>query len=156
MTRAHKIESWIALLAGILILAGVVLLIRWQRMNPISLQGAVTVSDSDPQKQVPIADVVISAGDLGEAESKSGSSGLFVVRLSKRIRKGHGIVLHFRHPQYRPLDLNDVVSNKLYVVHLVPVASQPVSGRAVRLRKSSTATLRRGAPARLSTPSPRS
>ena len=127
MTRAHRIESWIALLAGILIVVGVVLLIRWQRMNPISLRGAIIVSDSDPQKQLPIADVVISAGDLGEAESKSSSSGLFIVRLSKRIRKGHAIILHFRHPQYRPLDLNDVVSNKLYVVHLVPVTSQPVS-----------------------------
>ncbi len=127
MTRAHRIESWVALLAGILIAASVVLLIRWQRMNPISLRGAVVIADSDPQKQLPIADVAISAGDLDEAETKSNSSGLFVVRLRKRIRKGHAIVLHFRDPRYRPLDLSAVVSNRLYVVHLMPVSSQPTS-----------------------------
>jgi len=125
MTRAHKIEAWIALLVALLLTASILVLIRWQRQKAISLRGAVLVEDSNPRNQLPIAEVVVSAGDLSASDSKTDSSGLFILRLRKPIRKGHAIVLHFRHPQYRPIDLNDVVSNKLYVVHLVPLSNNP-------------------------------
>ena len=107
-----------------LLTASILALIRWQRQKPISLRGAVLVQDSDPRKQQPIAGVAISAGDLAASDAKSDSSGFFVLNLRKPIRKGHAIVLAFRHPQYRPLDLNDFVANKLYVVHLVPLSKQ--------------------------------
>jgi len=123
LTRAHKIEAWIALLVAVLLAAGIVALIRWQRQKPISLWGSVLVQDSDPRKQRPIAGVVISAGELGTSDVTSGPSGFFRLRLRKPIRQGHPLVLTFRHPQYRPLNLNDFVANKLYIVHLVPLAS---------------------------------
>jgi hypothetical protein len=121
MTRAHKIEAWIALFASILLAAGILALVRWQKQKPISLWGAVLVQDSDPRKQAPIAGVSISAGDLAPSGTKSDSSGFFYLRLSKPIRKGHPLVLVFSHPQYRPFTLNDFVTNKLYIVHLVPL-----------------------------------
>lgn len=124
MTRAHKIEVWIALFAGILLTVAILALIRWQKQKPISLWGAVLVQDSDPRNQRPIAGVAISAGDLAKSDVTSDSSGFFVLRLRKPIRKGHAVVLVFRHPQYRPLYLNDVVANKLYIVHLVPLSSK--------------------------------
>lgn len=113
---------WIVLAAGVLLTGGIGALIRWQRQKPISLWGAVLVQSSDPHKQVPIGGVAISAGDLGAADTMSNSSGFFIVRLRKQIRRGHAVVLHFRASQYRPLDLNEVVSNKLYIVHLVPLS----------------------------------
>jgi hypothetical protein len=125
MTRAHKIETWIALLVASIIAGGVLLVIRWQRRQPISIQGAVLVEDSDPRKQQPIGGVVISAGDLAALDAKSDSSGAFVLKLRKPIRKGHPIVLSFFHPQYRTLAVHDFVSNRLYVVHLVPLSSGP-------------------------------
>jgi hypothetical protein len=123
MTRTHKIEAWIALLVGILLTAGILALIRWQKQKPISLWGAVLVQDSDPRQQRPIAGVAISAGDLAASDTTSDSSGFFFLRLRKPIRKGHPLILVFRHPQYRPLSLNDFVTNRLYVVHLVPLTS---------------------------------
>jgi hypothetical protein len=120
MTRTRKIGAWIALL-GTVVLAGALLLIRWQKQKAVSLWGAVIVDDSDSRKQLPIGGVKISADDMGSSETNS--SGLFVLRLRKPIRKGYPVALHFRHPQYHPLDLNDVVSGKLYVVHLVPLSS---------------------------------
>jgi hypothetical protein len=125
MTRAQKIEIWIASILAVLMTAGVLALIRWGIQKPISLQGAVLVQDSDPRKQLPISGVSVSAGDLALSTSESDSSGFFTVNLRKPIRRGHALVLHFRHPNYRPLDVNDFVSNKLYVVHLVPTANSP-------------------------------
>jgi hypothetical protein len=125
MTRTHKIETWIAVVAALLLTAGILALVRWQRQKPISLRGAVLVEDSDPRKQQPIAGVAVSAGDLAPSDAKSDSSGFFFLKLRKPIRKGHALVLEFRHPQYLPLDLKDVVANKLYIVHLVPLSSNP-------------------------------
>jgi hypothetical protein len=122
MTRTHKIEAWIALPVA-LVLIITLALIHWHRPKAISLQGAILVQDSDPRKQRPIAGVAISAGDLAISDTTSDSSGFFFLKLRKPIRHGHAIVLVFRHPQYYPLYLNDFVLNKLYVVHLVPLAS---------------------------------
>lgn len=126
-TRAHKIELWIALSVALLAVAGTVGLIHWRRQKPISLWGAVLIANTDPHKQQPIAGVTVSAGDLAVSDVKSNSTGLFVIRLRKPIRKGQSLVLSFRAPQYRPLDLKDVVSNKLYVVHLVPISNTPTA-----------------------------
>ncbi|HET7892691.1 MAG TPA: hypothetical protein VFL34_14270 [Candidatus Sulfotelmatobacter sp.] len=127
MTLAHKIELWIVLLVGTLIAAGVPLVIRWQKQKTISLQGAVLIQDSDPRKQQPIGGVLISAGDTGISEATTtDSSGYFVLKVRKPIRRGNPIVLTFRHPQYHPLVLNEFVGNKLYIVHLVPLTTKIV------------------------------
>ena len=115
---------WRVALVGIVLIAILVVLL-WHRQQPLSLRGAVLVQDSDPRKQTPIANVEISAdGDLSPRPVSSASSGLFVLPLWKRIRRGHPIVLHLRHPQYRPLDLDDFVHDGLYVLHLVPLTNR--------------------------------
>jgi hypothetical protein len=125
MTRVHKIEALIAALVALLFIAGIVALIGWQR--PVTLRGAVLVQDSDPRKQLPIGGVEISAGDLAPSGTTTDSSGLFVLKLHKPIRRGHAIVLEFRHSQYRPLDLDEYVTNQLYVIHLVPLSDSPAA-----------------------------
>jgi len=127
MTHTRKIEAWIALLVAVALLITLVV-IRWPRRKEIILQGAVLVQDSDPRKQRPLAGVAISAGDLATSDTLSDASGLFVLRLRKPIRNGHAIVISFRHAQYQPLYLNDFVTSKLYVVHLVPVANVATPG----------------------------
>lgn len=127
MTRTHKIQTWIASILAILIAGAILALIQWGIQKPVTLQGAVLVQDSDPRKQLPVSGVTISAGDLGMAEATSDSSGLFMLTLRKPIRRGHALVLHFRQPHYQPLDVKDYLTNKLYVVHMVPVASAPAS-----------------------------
>jgi hypothetical protein len=127
MTHTRKIEAWIALLVAVALLITQVV-IHWPRRKEIILQGAVLVQDSDPRKQRPVAGVAISAGDLATSDTVSDASGLFVLRLRKPIRNGHAIVISFRHAQYQPLYLNDFVTSKLYVVHLVPVANVATPG----------------------------
>lgn len=146
MTREHKVEAWIALGVTVLLTGSVLGLVHWQRQQPLSLRGAVLIQNDDPRKQQPIAGVAVSAGDFAEAEAKSDSSGLFVLKLRKRIRKGNPIVLSFRDPMYRPLDVDDIVANKIYVVHMVPLANNPpprnqpeIKVANVRVRYASTA-----------------
>jgi hypothetical protein len=125
MTSSHKIEAWVSFVAGALLIAGIMAVVRWQKQLPVSLRGAVLVEDSDPRKQQPIPGVEISAGDLAISDAKSDSSGFFTLKLRKLIRKGHTLTLSFSDPQYRPLVVNDLVSSKLYVVHLTPLYNKP-------------------------------
>jgi len=124
MTRTHKIEALSGLLVAALLAAGSLALIRWQKQKTITLQGAILIQDADPRKQQPIAGVEVSAGDLAMSATKTDSSGLFVLKLRKPIRRGHAIILDFHHPQYHPLVLNEFVGNKLYIVHLVPLSAK--------------------------------
>jgi hypothetical protein len=124
MTRTHKIEAWSALLVAVLLAAGTVALIRWQKQKTISLQGAVLIQDADPRKQQPIAGVEVSAGNLAVSEVKTDSSGYFALTLRNPIRRGYAIVLNFQHPQYHPLVEHEFVGNKLYVAHLVPLSTK--------------------------------
>ena len=126
MTRAHKIEVWIAAVVVPLVTVGVFALIRWQKQKAVTLRGAVVVPDADPRKQLPIGGVLISADVLKASPSKTDSSGFFALTFPKSIRRGYPIVLHYRHPQYRPLDVKDYVGNQLYIVHLVPLDDKPV------------------------------
>lgn len=121
MTRAHKIEACISVIGALALTVGALALIRWHHRQPIELRGAVIIDSSDPRKQLPIGGVAIFADDPSVAESKSDSSGFFLLTLPKPIRRGRPIVLHFRQPQYKPLDLHDYVGNQLYIVQMIPL-----------------------------------
>lgn len=100
-----------------LLIAGI---IRYRQ--PISLRGAVIRQDADPRRQSPIDNVQISvADDIAVAPTRSDFSGFFKVTLPRRILRGHRLTLSFRHADFEPLDLPAIVSNKLYVVRMIPI-----------------------------------
>lgn len=125
MTPAHKTEIWIGSTL-LLIIVGVLLLFRWNSQRPVSLRGAITVQDTDSRKEQPIADVEVTA-DLATGTAKSDSTGLFTLQLRRFVRRGEPLVLHFQQPQYRSLEVHDFVGDKLYIVHLLPLAGEAVS-----------------------------
>ncbi len=121
MKPANKTLTWVilALVAAGISLTVYILLHR----SPIVLKGAVLRRDPDPSKQAPIADVDITAIEgLGIGKAKSGPSGFFTITLPRGLRRREPIVLQFRHRDYQPLDLNDAISDKLYVARMAPVA----------------------------------
>lgn len=118
INRSPKAGLWIGSTI-ILVIVGALLLRPWHTRGPISLRGAVTVQDTDSRKEQPIADVEVTA-DLATGAAKSDSTGLFTLQLSGFVRRGHPLVLHFRQPQYLPLDVSDFVGDKLYIVHMLP------------------------------------
>jgi hypothetical protein len=118
--RTPKASLWIGATV-VLLIVGALLLLPWYTHGSISLRGAVTVLDTDSRKEQPIADVEVTA-DLATGAAKSDATGLFMLQLRKFVRRGHPLVLHFRQPQYLPLDVDDFVGDKLYIVHMQPVA----------------------------------
>ena len=123
-TRARKVVIWVGAVVGFAaIVAGVLIGVQVHRKHrPVALHGAVMKQNADPRDQSPIADVRVSAaGGLSVADGKSDFSGSFILRLRPGSKLGQGITLTFRHPDYQPLDLKDAVSDKLYVVRMIPL-----------------------------------
>jgi hypothetical protein len=107
----------VAILAVVLIVA----IVRYV-YKPISLRGAIIQQDEDPKKQSPITDVEVTALDhLSIAPAKSDFSGYFKLTLKPGVKRGHVITLQFRHSDYQPVDMKEVVGDKLYVVAMVPL-----------------------------------
>jgi hypothetical protein len=147
MSAKKKIAGWTILALGILGTALSIALLH--RRQPITLKGAVLRQDSDPNKQLPIADVEITAtNSLGIGNSKSDASGFFRITLPKGLRRRQPVILRFRHEDYRPLELHDFVGDKIYVARMAPIrqetdadAHRPtVAVSHARLRYSEKAT----------------
>src|SRR5271168_51888 len=86
--RAHRLSS-----------------IRMRQSMPI--EGAVIQRDADTKKQVPIADVEITASDgVTSATTRSEASGYFKLVLQKGVLSGRPITISFLHPSYEPLEMN--------------------------------------------------
>jgi len=123
MTAVRKVITWSSV---VLVLGGLLagILIGVHERGRISLKGAVIRTDADPQKQLPIAGVQVTAvmgSTVGTATSDS--SGFFTMTLPRGFRRRQPVTLEFRHPDYVPLDVKEFVADKLYVVGMVPVTS---------------------------------
>lgn len=113
------------LLAAAIGFGGAALYVHFRR-HALTLTGAVTVQSADFRKELPIANVDISVADgLAVAPARSNLSGFFALHLLKHVRHGAQIKLSFRHPGYEPLDLQEVVADKLYIVHMEPIPPKP-------------------------------
>jgi len=115
-------------LAAIVVVSAILLAAYYSYVHnrkPTILRGAVMMQDSDPRKELPIADVQISVADnLGVAPAKSDSSGGFSLQIRLGVRKRTPVILQFRHPNYRPLDIAEIVGDQLYIAHMVPLTRQ--------------------------------
>jgi hypothetical protein len=96
-----------------------------QYEKPVSLRGAVIKQDADPRKQSPIMDVEVDVrageGAKVEASARSDFAGSFKLTLPRSIKRGRAITLEFRHADYVPLDIKEIVGNQLYLAHLQPI-----------------------------------
>jgi hypothetical protein len=122
--NSGKVRVWLASLAAFaVILLGALGAVAWHYINrPISLRGAVIQQSDDPKKQSPIMDVQINAdGDVAGAPVKSDFSGYFKLTLRPGVKQGHPITIHFRNPDYQPFDWKGMVSDKVYVIRMVPL-----------------------------------
>jgi hypothetical protein len=124
MTSGRKIVIWALAIAGI---AGALaaVLVAIHKAQPITIKGAVLSQDPDPQKQLPIADVEITGTDGSTASrAESDSSGFFSLTLRRGLRRRQPLTLHFRHAGYQPLDLNEFVSDQIYIARMVPISHE--------------------------------
>jgi hypothetical protein len=127
MTKRKTITTWAILVFGIS--ATVFTIALTHRRQPVTLKGAVLRQDVDPNRQLPLADVQITAiNGLGSGNSKSDASGFFSLTLPKGLRRRQPVLLQFRHKDYQPLDWNDFIGDKLYVARMVPIHQETIAG----------------------------
>jgi hypothetical protein len=127
MGGKRTVAIWSVIVTVVAIALATVFLIRIVKKHPSSINGAVVRQDSDTRKELPIADVQITAGSgVAATRTTSDSSGFFSIRLPRGAKMGEPIVLRFQHADYQMLSLGEVAGDKLYLAHMVPV------GREVR------------------------
>ncbi|HTZ46103.1 MAG TPA: carboxypeptidase regulatory-like domain-containing protein [Verrucomicrobiae bacterium] len=110
-----------------IIVAGAFFTLRTYRrlMQPLVLRGAVIKQDSDARKQSPIANVVVSSPDgLALRDATTNFSGGFTIAFRRSVKMGEPIRLSFRNPDFQPLNFEDKLSDKLYVISMVPLRNE--------------------------------
>jgi len=118
MMKTAKIGGFVILL--ILIAVGLkTLLAVIHRHRRVTIAGAVLRQDTDPNKQTPVVGAHVTAlTGTTSSETTSDQLGFFQLTLPKGFRRKQAITLEFQHPNYRPLKLEDFISDKLYIAHL--------------------------------------
>lgn len=155
MTKRKKMTIWLIVLFGT---ALTLLTIALSHRQPVTLKGSVLRQDVDPNKQLPLADVQITAiNGLGSGHSTSDSSGFFSLTLPKGLRRRQPVLLQFRHKGYKPLDWDDFIGDKLYVARMAPIHEEtiaeshtdsPVSNTRIRYSVKATAEANIGSAAK--------
>jgi hypothetical protein len=128
MLEGRKAILWtiVASLGSLLAVFLAVTFFRNYQRRPLMLRGAVIKQDDDPNKQSPIMDVEISeANGLATTSTKSNFMGSFAIPLVRGVGQNDSVTLRFLHPDYVPLDLTELVGDKLTIVHLVPIHKDP-------------------------------
>jgi hypothetical protein len=126
MSRRKTVVIWTLVVFGIL--TAVFAAVFLHRRQPVTLRGAVLQQDRDPNKQLPLAEVeIVATNALGSAVSVSDSSGAFSLTLPKGLRRRQQVLLQFRRKDYRPLDVDDFIGDKVYIARMVPVREETVS-----------------------------
>jgi hypothetical protein len=146
MTRRNMVALVSAVTLALLAAGGIIA--YRARRKPVTIRGAVLRADPDPNRQLPLADVQITAiNALGSGAAKSDSAGFFSLTLPMGLRRTQAVLLQLRRENYRPLDVDDFIGDKIYVEHMVPVHQQtpaeirvgsPISN--TRIRYSTKAT----------------
>lgn len=126
MTNGKKIAIWTIVALGIL--ATVLAVVYLTRRKPVVLKGAVLRQDADPNKQLPLSDVQITAINvLGSGHAQSDSLGFFSLTLPTGLRRRQPVLLQFRRKDYKPLDWDDFISDKNYVARMIPLRQETIA-----------------------------
>jgi hypothetical protein len=129
MVNKKRTTTWILLALGIL---AAILALELHRRPPIVLKGTVLRQDADPNKQLPIGEVEITATNgVGIGNFKSDPSGFFRITLPKGLRRRQPVTLEFRHEEYQPLTIHDYVGDQIYIARMVPI-SRPTTAETHR------------------------
>jgi hypothetical protein len=123
VSSGNRSSTWILVGIAVVIAAAVLAVVftTRYRSRALAIRGAVIRQNSDTLKQSPITDVVVSAGDMAPIEVKSDFSGYFKLTLRRGIKRGTIVALHFRQPDYAPVNLKEPVGDQLLVVRMNPV-----------------------------------
>jgi hypothetical protein len=116
----RSVAIW-AVVAIALSIVTVLMVVR-SRHASVTLTGVVLRQDTDPRKQLPVANVKVTATE-GErsAAGQSDTSGLFRLKLTNGGWREQPVSLTFQAPGYEPLNITPPMNGELYVVRMTPI-----------------------------------
>jgi hypothetical protein len=152
MINGRNIAIWAtAVLSVAIVIGSLLFIIRQSRPKPpLHLTGVTLRRDTDPRKQIPIADAEVTASTFSTAtRTVSDASGLFSFTLPAEEGEPQVAKLAFAHPGYLPLEISAATGNQLYLAYMTPLPQKmmaPVTGKVstlsnVRVRYSEKATV---------------
>src|ERR1700733_8248803 len=123
MTRHRRAAIWMIAVAAAAVIAAAVIAVRLYQRKPgtIQLVGAVIRQSADPHNQTPIENAAIGVAGTAVGPVKSDFSGAFRITLPRGVAPGEPVTLTFRHPDYKPLDMKENISDQLYIARMVPL-----------------------------------
>lgn len=123
MTGGQKAASAAAIVIVLAIGAGVWITLPPRPTPTISLEGAVLRQDTDPRRQTPIENVIITATlNSATTEVKSDSSGFFRLTLHPAGKwQDLPLILTFDHPGYQSVKLTEAASAGICIARMIPL-----------------------------------
>lgn len=137
----RKIVIW-AIVGAVAGAAAILLTVRMHRWSTgaMRIKGAVIRRDEDARRELPIADVLVTATDgRSTASTQSNAAGYFNLPFQGGVWPGQTITLSFRHSDYEPLDMKlasglQLIAGRIYIARMAPLlapiatkASQPLT-----------------------------
>jgi hypothetical protein len=133
-----KKAAWSIIAVVAIVVTALLLRAYWQKSiaarQLIPIEGAVIRRDADAEKQLPIADVAITASDgVKTVTTRSEASGYFKLVWQKGVLSEKPIIVSFRQPYYEPLDLTVQTGRletptMLYVAAMIPLPLKTTAG----------------------------
>lgn len=137
MSSRSRIALSLVILAACVLGAVLVGTIWLHRTSRIVVQGAVIKKDSDVRKESPLVNVEVSVeGASIPIVARSNFLGFFKLTLPFSARPGQTVELHFRHPDYKTIDVPEVIGARLYVVSMTPIPKRKTAPRRPRIKIS--------------------
>jgi hypothetical protein len=123
MTRHRRAAIWMIALAAAAVIVTGVIVVRFYPRKPrtIQLAGAVIRQSADPRNQTPIENAVIGVAGTAVGTVKSDFSGAFRITLPRGVAPGEPVTLTFRQPDYKPLDMQENITDQLYIARMMPL-----------------------------------
>lgn len=129
--RRRTAVIWIVVVAGAAVAAALITLrIQHVRARSIVIHGAVIRRDQDVRKELPVANVVVTASNgYSSVSTTSDTSGYFALKFPQIVWPGRNVDLSFRRDGYMPLDLElrsgiHITTRQLYVAAMSPLIRQ--------------------------------
>ena len=103
----NKALMWTLVGLSLFVAAALWLGVDHWRSRSMIIQGAVIRKETESQRERPISDVMITASDGAlSATATSDARGYFRLSFPERVWSGKPVLLKFRHPEFRPLDMS--------------------------------------------------
>jgi len=113
------------IVVGVAIAVAAAVTVVKMRRSSVTLTGVVLTQDQDPRKQLPIANVKITATQGGHsANGNTEASGLFHFNLPREGWRDRPVTLTFLHADYQPVTIVRSLEGELYIIRLTPIPSQ--------------------------------